>query len=72
MWQRPRVAGLVDGKTDYIFVDDEKKIPRYITVQMTPEISRKPSAALLKIDSPKHKGNDLTVEAVDAGMQSGG
>ncbi len=61
------VARLVDGKTDYIFVDDEKKIRKiYYGTNDAGNIEKAVRGVIKKSTLLAYKGNDLTVEAVDA------
>jgi hypothetical protein len=61
------VARLVDGKVDYIFVDDEKKIRKiYYGRNDVGNIEKAVRHVVKKSTLLTYKGNDLTVESVDA------
>ena len=60
------VARIVDGKTDYVFVDAEKKIETiYHGKNDVGNIERIIRGTILKSSIVTYKGNDLTVEAID-------
>lgn len=61
------IAKLVDGKVDYVFVDDEKKIRKiYYGPNDAGNIEKAVRGVIKKSTLLTYKGNDLTVEAVDA------
>lgn len=61
-----KIAEIVDGRVDYIFVDAEKKIRRiYFGANDAGNIERKVRERAKKSKILTYKGNDLGVEAVD-------
>ncbi len=61
------VARFVDGKVDYIFVDDEKKVRKiYYGTNDVGNIEKAVRSIVKKSHLLSYKGNDMTVEAVDA------
>lgn len=61
------VARLVDDKVDYVFVDDEKKVRKiYYGANDVGNIEKAIRGVIKKSTLLAYKGNDLTVEAVDA------
>ncbi len=65
------IARLVDGKVDYVFVDDEKKIRRiYYGSNDVGNIEKTLRAVVKKSELITYKGNDLAVDAVDTLFQN--
>lgn len=61
-----KIADIIDGKADYIFVDAEKKIRRmYFGANDVGNIERKVRERAKKSRILTYKGNDLGVESVD-------
>ena len=60
-------AALVDGKVEYVFADDEKKIRKiYYGKNDDGNIEKGVRTSLKRSSLISYKGNDVTVEAVDA------
>ncbi|TSC87199.1 MAG: hypothetical protein G01um10148_304 [Parcubacteria group bacterium Gr01-1014_8] len=60
------VARMIDGKTDYVFVDAEKKIETmYHGKNDVGNIERMVRGVILKSKIITYKGNDLTKDAID-------
>ncbi|TSC69639.1 MAG: hypothetical protein G01um101456_70 [Parcubacteria group bacterium Gr01-1014_56] len=61
------IAKLADGKVDYVFVDDEKKVRKiYYGGNDVGNIEKTVRGVIKKSTLLTYKGNDLAVEAVDA------
>ncbi len=61
------VSRLIDGKVDYVFVDDEKKIRKiYYGPNDAGNIEKTLRGLIKKSKLLSYKGNDLTVEATDS------
>jgi hypothetical protein len=61
------IAKQIDGQVDYVFVDDEKKIREiYYGPNDAGNIEKTVRGIIKKSSLITYKGNDLTVEAVDA------
>ncbi len=61
------VARLVDDKVDYVFVDDEKKVRKmYYGANDVGNIEKAVRNIVAQSTLLTYKGNDITVEAVDA------
>ena len=64
-------AALVQGKVDYVFADDEKKVRKiYYGANDDGNIEKAVHGVLTKSPLISYKGNDLAVEAVDVLVRS--